>query len=239
MAAPPAKPVWDCSSKSCLPPSRQRARNLRHEHLHLRQFLLVHDTSSRALNSPPSWGIIDGFQAQFDPLGLAAQTSPGQLLRLGRDVPLRQTVDGADAAYDHLAARLARGAPAASPALLGSSATNPPASSSSRAPSAPPKSSPRTTGSSSAVATSSAWCRRSAAQPYMSIDRARDVAVIMDDKLLGTRPATEPTPIPTPFFPTLDPTPPKAMKMAETSDERLAPMGGQVRVRWLGIVSSC
>ena len=32
------------------------------------------------------------------------------------------------------------------------------------------------------------------AQPFMTIDRARDIAVIIDERALGTRPATEPTP---------------------------------------------
>lgn len=36
------------------------------------------------------------------------------------------------------------------------------------------------------------------ADKYISVDNARDVAVIMDDRMLGTRQATEPTPIPTP-----------------------------------------
>jgi len=41
------------------------------------------------------------------------------------------------------------------------------------------------------------------ADPYMNIDPARNIAAAIDDKLLGTRPAVEPTPIPTPSFPGL------------------------------------
>lgn len=37
-------------------------------------------------------------------------------------------------------------------------------------------------------------------QPFFNIDTARRFAVIIDNKLLGTRPAAEPTPIPTPSF---------------------------------------
>lgn len=37
-------------------------------------------------------------------------------------------------------------------------------------------------------------------QPYFNIDTARRFAVIIDNKLLGTRPAAEPTAIPTPSF---------------------------------------
>lgn len=37
-------------------------------------------------------------------------------------------------------------------------------------------------------------------QPFFNIDTARRFAVIIDNKLLGTRPAEEPTPIPTPSF---------------------------------------
>ncbi len=47
------------------------------------------------------------------------------------------------------------------------------------------------------------------ADKYISIDNARNVAVIMDDRMLGTRQATEPTPIPTPKVqipPTPEPT---------------------------------
>lgn len=36
------------------------------------------------------------------------------------------------------------------------------------------------------------------ADPFMNIDSARNVAASIDQKLLGTRPAVEPTPIPTP-----------------------------------------
>jgi hypothetical protein len=41
------------------------------------------------------------------------------------------------------------------------------------------------------------------AETYMNIDPARNVAATIDEKLLGTRPAVEPTPIPTPSFPGL------------------------------------
>jgi len=38
------------------------------------------------------------------------------------------------------------------------------------------------------------------AKPLMNIDPARELAVIIDEKLLGERPSVEPTPIPTPSF---------------------------------------
>lgn len=38
------------------------------------------------------------------------------------------------------------------------------------------------------------------ADSYMNIDPARNIAAAIDDKLLGTRPAVEPTPLPTPSF---------------------------------------
>jgi hypothetical protein len=41
------------------------------------------------------------------------------------------------------------------------------------------------------------------ADGFMNIDSARNIAAAIDDKLLGTRPAVEPTPIPTPSFPGL------------------------------------
>ena len=43
-------------------------------------------------------------------------------------------------------------------------------------------------------------------EPFMTIDRARDIAVIIDDRILGKRPATTPTPIPTPSFNNIPPT---------------------------------
>ncbi len=45
-------------------------------------------------------------------------------------------------------------------------------------------------------------------EPFMTIDRARDIAVIIDDRILGKRAANAPTPIPTPSFnipPTAEP----------------------------------
>jgi hypothetical protein len=41
------------------------------------------------------------------------------------------------------------------------------------------------------------------ADPFMNIDPARNIAAAIDEKLLGTRPAVEPTAIPTPSFPGL------------------------------------
>ena len=41
------------------------------------------------------------------------------------------------------------------------------------------------------------------AESFMNIDSARNIAAAVDEKLLGTRPAVEPTPIPTPSFPGL------------------------------------
>ena len=43
-------------------------------------------------------------------------------------------------------------------------------------------------------------------EPFMTIDRARDIAVIIDDRILGKRAATTPTPIPTPSFNNIAPT---------------------------------
>jgi hypothetical protein len=42
--------------------------------------------------------------------------------------------------------------------------------------------------------------------PFMTIDQARDIAVIIDDRILGKRAATTPTPIPTPSFGNIPPT---------------------------------
>ncbi len=44
-------------------------------------------------------------------------------------------------------------------------------------------------------------------EPFMTIAQARDIAVLVDDRALGKRPATEPTPFPTPALPPVVPTP--------------------------------
>jgi hypothetical protein len=163
------------------------------------------DTEQQGAELAAQWRIFDGFQAQFDPLGLAAQLLQGSYY-IWVETYLFETVDGADAAYDHLENRLATrpGSVRRTARLLANE-------------SAGFEFIQGTVGTSEVVAAYHRFIFRRGnvigvvqtfgGQPFMSIDRARDIAVIMDDKVLGTRPATEPTPIPTPFFPTLDPTP--------------------------------
>lgn len=43
-------------------------------------------------------------------------------------------------------------------------------------------------------------------EPYMTIDQAREVAVIIDDRILGNRASNTPTPLPTPSFNNIAPT---------------------------------
>jgi hypothetical protein len=45
------------------------------------------------------------------------------------------------------------------------------------------------------------WVQTYGAEAYMTIDPAREVAVIIDDRILGNTEAAEPTPIPTPNLP--------------------------------------
>ena len=163
------------------------------------------DTEQQGADLAARWRIFDGFQAQFDPLGEAAQLLQGSYY-IWVETYLFETVAGADTAFDHLENRLATrpGSERRTARLLANE-------------SAGFEFVQGTVGTSEVVAVYHRFIFRRGnivaavqtlgGQPFMSIDRARDIAVIMDDKVLGTRPATEPTPIPTPSFPTFDPTP--------------------------------
>ncbi len=151
------------------------------------------------------WGILDGFQAQFDPVGQAAQVLLGSYY-VWTETYLFATVGGAESAFEHLEQRLGSrtGSERRTARLLANE-------------SAGFEFIEGTVGASEIVGVYHRFAFRRGnvigvvqtygGQPFMTIDQARDIAVMMDDKLLGTRPATEPTPIPTPFFPTFDPTP--------------------------------
>lgn len=162
------------------------------------------DTERQGSESALEWQILDGFQAQFDPVGLSAQVLQGSYY-VWTETYLFATTEGADAAFDHLDQRLGSrpGSERRTARLLANE-------------SAGFEFIQGTVGTSDVVGVFHRFIFRRGnvigvvqtygAQPFMTIDQARDVAVIMDDKVLGTRPATEPTPIPTPFFPTF-PTP--------------------------------
>jgi hypothetical protein len=147
------------------------------------------------------WRIVDGFQVWYQPKGLAAEALTGAAFVR---VETYQFVDvaGAQAAWGHLDSLMQR--------IDGSERVE-----------AKPLASnwgayrllEGTVGSSDTLAVYHRFNFRRGniivsvqtwgADPYMNIDAARNIAAAIDDKLLGTRPAVEPTPIPTPSFPGL------------------------------------
>lgn len=147
------------------------------------------------------WRILDGFQAVYDPVGQAAQALRGSYY-IWTEMYLFESTSGASAAFDHLQAVLGarNGAQVEQARPLGNE-------------SAGYSFIQGTVGASDMVGVYHRFAVRRGnvisvvqtygGQPFMTIDQARDIAVIIDDKLLGARPAVEPTPIPTPSFPQL------------------------------------
>lgn len=142
------------------------------------------------------WRIIDGFKALYDPDGLAAGVVLGKYY-VGVEVYLFEGTSGAVDAYDYM-----------DKLFSGRAGTD--------------RQDAKGLGNKSAgyriiqgtVGTSDipqvyhrfmvrrgnviAIVQTTGAEPSMTIDKARDIAVIIDDRILGKREATEPTPIPTP-----------------------------------------
>jgi len=147
------------------------------------------------------WRIVGGYQVYYQPKGLAAEALQGvPYVRI--ETYVFADVDGAKKAWGHLDALMKRTA--------GSEAVE-------ARPLANDWSAYRyfagTVGTSETVAVYHRFSFRRGntivsvqtwgADPFLNIDPARNIAAAIDDKLLGTRPAVEPTPIPTPSFPGL------------------------------------
>ena len=147
------------------------------------------------------WRIIDGYQVYYQPKGLAAEALTGAAYVR---VELYKFVDpeGAGQAWGHLQGLMHR--------TTGSEAVeaNPLANDW-----AAYRVLEGTVGTSDTLAVFHRYNFRRGnyvvsvqtwgADPHMNIDPARNIAATIDDKLLGARPAVEPTPIPTPSFPGL------------------------------------
>ena len=147
------------------------------------------------------WRIIDGFQALYQPRGLAADVAQGAAyIRI--ETYMFQTADGAKLAwayYDNLLKTINESEAVKTKGLANDSSAYRIISG--------------TVGPSEIVAVYHRFSFRRGntivsvqtwgGQPFLNIDTARDIAVTIDNKLLGVRPATEPTPIPTPSFPGL------------------------------------
>ncbi len=144
------------------------------------------------------WKILDGYQVQYDPDGLQADLLRGRYY-VRTEVYLFADVGGAKAAYDFMDKfHLARNGSqqVATKQLANQSNAF--------------KVTGGTVGTSNEVmAFYRMLVRRgnvvyivqvNGADKFISVDDARNVAIIVDDRILGNRPATVPTPIPTPGF---------------------------------------
>lgn len=141
------------------------------------------------------WGFIEGWNTQFDPLGqLAAVASGGYYVTVANY--LFKDVNGASAAYDSFVAQYTRptGSQQATVKQLANESAGFTIESGTVGRSNLPNVYHRflfRRGNMVAVV------QVNGAGPYISMDIARDYAVMMDDKALGKRPANLPTPIPT------------------------------------------
>lgn len=147
------------------------------------------------------WRIIDGYQAYYQPKGLAAEVLKGAFY-IHVETYQFQTPDGASKAFAHL-----------DNVLKSTTGSDPVKANRLANQSSAYQYIEGTVGTSETVAVYHRFSFRRGntivsvvtygAQPLMNIDPARELAVIIDDKLLGARPAAEPTPVPTPSFPGL------------------------------------
>lgn len=147
------------------------------------------------------WRIIDGFNAVFQPNGLSADVAQGEAY-ITVETYMFQTVDGAKLAWAYYDNRL-KSIPASEAVKTKGLAND----------SSAYRIVKGTVGPSEIVGVYHRFSFRRGntivsvqtfgGQPFINIDLARNLAVIVDNKLLGVRPATEPTPIPTPNFPGL------------------------------------
>lgn len=147
------------------------------------------------------WRIIDGFDAVFQPTGLAADVAQGEAY-ITVETYMFQTVDGAKLAwayFDNKLKTVAGSEPVKTKGLANDSSAY--------------RIIKGTVGPSEIVGVYHRFSFRRGntivsvqtwgGQPFLNIDIARNLAVIVDNKLLGERPAPEPTPLPTPNFPGL------------------------------------
>ena len=147
------------------------------------------------------WRIIDGFNAVFQPQGLAADVAQGEAY-ITVETYMFQSADGAKLAwayFDNKLKQVTNSEAVKTKGLANDSSAY--------------RIVKGTVGPSEVVGVYHRFSFRRGntivsvqtwgGQPFINIDVARNLAVIVDNKLLGERPATEPTPIPTPSFPGL------------------------------------
>lgn len=162
------------------------------------------DTAQQGEDLAKQWKIIDGFEVSYDPTGLAAAVLQGSYY-IDTEVYLFQDTAGAAQAFAYIQQRLA--GVAASDTVEAKGLANQ---------SAAFEITQGTVASSDTPAVYDRFLFRrgnvvasvttTGAKGKVTIDVARNIAVIMDDRILGQRDSSEPTPIPTPEF-HLQPTP--------------------------------
>jgi len=156
----------------------------------------IFPSSAEGENVVNGWGYLDGYQTAYQPDGQLAAALSGAYY-VNAEVYLFKTLDGARQAYQQF-----EKAYAASP---GSEQQNTKGLGNQ---SSAWKLVSGTVGSSDVVAAYHRFVFRRGnlvgvvqtmgADPYMTIDRARDLAVVMDDRALTKRAAPTPTPVPRP-----------------------------------------
>jgi|GEM_PF-4788641 len=144
------------------------------------------------------WGIINGFQVYYQPKGLFADVLRG-IPYITIETYQFEDQAGARKAYAHLH-NVLKNTPTSEPVEARPLANE----------SAAYRIIQGTVGTSEQVAVYHRYIFRRGntvvavqtwgGDSYMNIDPARNIAAAIDDKLLGTRPAVEPTPLPTPSF---------------------------------------
>lgn len=155
-------------------------------------------TAQQGQQLAQQWKILDGYKVEFTPNGLGAAVLQGSYY-VSTEVYLFQDTIGAAAAYTYLQKKLATtaGSQVINATQLGNESSAFQVISGTVASSTTP-----------AIYHRFIWRRgnlvasvqTTGAQGKMTIDAARNIAVIMDDRMLGKTAATEPTPLPTPEF---------------------------------------
>ena len=158
-------------------------------------------SDQEGLDRAKEWGILDGFQVFYQPKGLVAEVLTGSPYIHVESYKFA-SVDGAKKAWAHFDGFVSRtkGSEAVEAKPLAND-------------SAAYRFIEGTLSVSEQVAVYHRYSFRRGnmivtvvtwgGENYMNIDPARNIAAAIDDKLLGTRPAVEPTAIPTPSFPGL------------------------------------
>ncbi len=156
------------------------------------------DNNNQGNQLANQWQIVDGYQVYFNPDGLEAGLLQGRFY-ISTEIYLFNKVDGAMQAYTYIDNRLASSA--GSQHITTTRLAN--ASDAFKKVSG-------TVGTSSIVKAYYRYLFRrgnivaivqiAGSDPQITVDRARDIAVIIDDRILGKRDNTVPTPIPTPVI---------------------------------------